>query len=883
MQSFFKRFLGSRNDREVARLMAEVGKINAFEADLERLSDDQLKAKTQEFRERLEKSESLDGLLHEAFACVREASKRHLKLRHYDVQMVGGMALHQGKIAEMKTGEGKTLMSTLPIYLNALSGKGVHLVTVNDYLAKRDAEWMGPIYEALGMSVGVIVHGIDDVARKAAYACDITYGTNNEFGFDYLRDNMKVQLENLCQRELNYAIVDEVDSILIDEARTPLIISGPSTKSSDKYSRLNRVIPFLKREVHYTMDEKSRTVHLTDEGVEEVQKRLGVDNLYDPRHMETLHHVDQALKAHVMFKKDVDYVVKDGQVIIVDEFTGRLAPGRRYGDGLHQALEAKEGVQVATENQTLASITYQNYFRMYSKLAGMTGTAETEAEEFASIYKLDVLVIPTHRPMIRIDHSDVIYKTSRARDRAVAEDIKERHQKGQPVLVGTVSIEKSERLSELLKKESVPHHVLNAKHHEKEAQIVAAAGQKGSVTIATNMAGRGTDIKLEEGVADLGGLYIVGCERHEARRIDNQLRGRSGRQGDPGESRFYLSLEDQMLRVFAGDRMMKIMNFFGMEEDEPIEARMISKSIEDAQTRMEGRNFDTRKHLLKYDDVMNHQRKVVYQWRRKLLGKEDVRTEIQESAEEVIGAICEEHIPPKAVVEDWDWSGLKESMLRFVGEDLGLDEIQKEIEDAPPSTADQKLFEAIVTRWEKYYGELESELTPELLRRRERVVFLHTLDDRWREHLLNMDHLREGINLRGYAQKDPVLDYQKESFRLFELMFARVKQEGVERLNRLKALMAFEEAQRMMSPEMRRQKLLAEMDEEQRLRSERARKLAEASSAARRGGQASAAKPETMRRQEEKVGRNDPCPCGSGKKFKKCHGISSSASLQEKG
>lgn len=870
MQAFLKKIFGSRNDREIARFQEVVDQINQLEAGIEPLSPEALKAKTQDFKDRLARGETLDDLLPEAFACVREAAKRSLKMRHYDVQMVGGIVLHKGRIAEMKTGEGKTLMATLPLYLNALEGKGVHLVTVNDYLARRDAEWMAPVFDLLGLKVGVVVHGLMDEQRKEAYAADITYGTNNEFGFDYLRDNMKVNIESLCQRELNFAIVDEVDSILIDEARTPLIISGPSSGSTDKYSALNRIIPFLKREVHFTVDEKARSVHLTDEGVEEVQKRLGVDNLYDPRYMEILHNTDQALKAHVLFKKDVDYVVKEGQVIIVDEFTGRLAPGRRYSDGLHQALEAKEGLQVASENQTLASITYQNYFRMYKKLAGMTGTAETEAEEFASIYKLDVMVVPTHRPMIRMDQSDIVYKSSRGRDLALIEDIKERNKKGQPVLVGTISIEKSERLSELLKRSGVSHHVLNAKQHEREAQIIADAGQRGAVTIATNMAGRGTDIKLGEGVQDLGGLYIVGCERHEARRIDNQLRGRAGRQGDPGESRFYLSLEDQMLRVFAGDRVIRLMEVLGLKDDEPIEARMISKSIEDAQSRMEARNFDIRKHLLKYDDVMNHQRKVVYAWRRRLLEKEEIQGDIREMAEEVLGSICEEHIPAKARIDEWEWNELTEAMKRFVGEDLGLSKLREEIEAGQASVADeQSFFEWLIGRWEAFYSALENDLSPEILRRRERILLLHTLDDRWREHLLDMDHLRDGINLRGYAQKDPVLDYQQESFRMFQSVFFRVKYEVLERLHRLRALLAVEV--QMMSPEMRRQQLESQMDQEQKARAERARKLAEASRQSR-SVSTGPAKPQTQKRTQDKVGRNDPCPCGSGKKYKKCHG-----------
>jgi preprotein translocase subunit SecA len=801
-----------------------------------------------------------------------------MNMRHYDVQLVGGMVLHSGKIAEMKTGEGKTLVATLPLYLNALAGKGAHLITVNDYLAKRDAEWMSPLFECLGMRVGVIVHGLSDNQRKEAYGADITYGTNNEFGFDYLRDNMKISPESLVQRELNFAIVDEVDSILIDEARTPLIISGPTNDTNDKYKIINRIIPFLKRDVHYQVDEKARSAQLTDEGVEEVQRRLNIDNLYDPRFIAFLHHVDQALKAHALFKKDVDYVVKEGEVIIVDEFTGRLMPGRRYSDGLHQALEAKEGVDIANENQTLASITFQNYFRMYSKLAGMTGTADTEAEEFASIYKLDVVVVPTHRPMVRQDKPDIIFKSEKAKFRAIVKDITERHAKGQPVLVGTTSIEKSERLSEFLKKERVSHVVLNAKQHEREAHIVAEAGKKGAVTIATNMAGRGTDIKLEPGVSELGGLYILGTERHESRRIDNQLRGRSGRQGDPGESRFYLSLEDDLLRIFAGERMLKVMNFLGMEEDEPIEANMVTKAIEDAQTRVEARNFDIRKHLLKYDDVMNYQRKVVYGWRRKLLYKDEIQSDIDEMAGEVIESILSEHVPEKSRMDRWDWGGLKDSCTRFFNSDLGTAEIQDHLERGSLSSIgfenDQQLFEKLLAHWKIAYGVKEAELTEPIMRRLERMLLLNTLDDRWKEHLLEIDHLREGINLRGYAQKDPILDYQNESFRLFEAMFLQVKQEFFEKLHRIRVAISDTP---LLSPEeaeaRRREELEKRMLEDQRLREERAKKLQFVGGGESSGPKAAA----PVKREAEKVGRNDPCPCGSGKKYKKCHGASALA------
>ncbi|PIR21832.1 MAG: preprotein translocase subunit SecA [Deltaproteobacteria bacterium CG11_big_fil_rev_8_21_14_0_20_45_16] len=865
-----KKLFGSSNDREIRRMTPLVRHINELEETVKRLSDEQLAAKTPEFRERIKKGEGLDNILPEAFACVREASVRKLGMRHYDVQMIGGVVLQKGKIAEMKTGEGKTLVATLPLYLNALAGKGAHLVTVNDYLASRDADWMRPIYEFMGLSVGVIVHGLSDEQRKQAYACDITYGTNNEFGFDYLRDNMKVTPNSLVQRDLHYAIVDEVDSILIDEARTPLIISGPVNQTTDKYVIVNRIIPFLKRDVHYTLDEKARQVLLTDEGVEEVQTRLGVSNLYDPQFIDFLHHVDQALRAHTLFKRDVDYVVKDGEVIIVDDFTGRLSPGRRFSDGLHQALEAKEGVQVANENQTLASITYQNYFRMYEKLSGMTGTADTEAEEFASIYKLEVTVVPTHRPMVRLDEPDVIYKTEKAKLKAIIKDIRERHEKGQPVLVGTTSIEKSERLSDLLKREGIQHVVLNAKQHEREAHIIAEAGRKSAVTISTSMAGRGTDIKLGEGVLDLGGLYILGSERHESRRIDNQLRGRSGRQGDAGESRFYLSLEDSLLRIFGGDRMLKLMDFFGMEEDEPIQERMISGAIEDAQTRVEARNFDIRKHLLKYDDVMNYQRKVVYAWRKKLLFREDVKDEIHKIAEEMLGLICEENIPNKSKAEKWDWKEIHEALVGLSDDQYGLERVQSELEQRIGEIHNENdFYEYLVKHWESLYNKREQELSPTILRRLERMLLLHTLDDRWKEHLLDMDHLREGINLRGYAQKDPVLDYQLESFRLFESMFINVKQEFLEKLHRVQIQMQPGESSEQ-DAESRRHEIERRIEAEQKARAERARKLNFVSSSSTSPREAKPA--ETFKREAKKVGRNDPCPCGSGKKYKKCHG-----------
>jgi len=864
MIAAFKKMFGTSNDREVRRIAPLVEQINQLEPGLASLSEEALKSKTQELRDRLANGSSLDDLLPEAFACVREAAKRTIKLRHYDVQMVGGYVLHKGRIAEMKTGEGKTLVATLPLYLNALSGKGVHLVTVNDYLAKRDAQWMSPIFEKLGMTVGVIVHGLSDPQRKEAYACDITYGTNNEFGFDYLRDNMKVTPESMVQRDLNYAIVDEVDSILIDEARTPLIISGPTSETTDKYKLVNGIIPFLKKDVHYQVDEKGRQVHLTDEGVEAVQMRLKIENLYDPQFIELVHHVDQALKAHVLFKRDTDYVVKDGQVIIVDEFTGRLMPGRRYSDGLHQALEAKEGVEVANENQTLASITFQNYFRMFNKLAGMTGTADTEAEEFQSIYKLEVTIVPTNKPMVRDDQADVVYKSEKAKFRAIVTDIKDANAKGQPVLVGTTSIEKSERLSEFLKREGIQHVVLNAKQHEREANIVSEAGRRGAVTIATNMAGRGTDIVLGEGVKEIGGLYILGCERHESRRIDNQLRGRAGRQGDPGRSKFYLSLEDDLLRIFAGDRLLKIMDFLGMEEDEPIEAKMISNAIEDAQKRVEARNFDIRKHLLKYDNVANAQRKVIYAWRKQLLFKEDIRKEVLEIVQETLESIVGSIIPAKTSVDRWNLEELKENLNRTFGTDFDLES------RAALLTSDQDLFTELLKKADDQYEKKEAELSPEMMRKLERMLLLNTLDDRWKDHLLDMDHLRDGINLRGYAQKDPVLDYQRESFRLFESLFDLVKSEFLAKLFRIRLASMDEGYAGMPISEERRQQVEAQLEADQQERAERVRRLNLFSTP--KGSSQTTDKAPTVKREADKVGRNDPCPCGSGKKYKKCHG-----------
>ncbi len=833
---------GTKHDREIKKIRPIVQQINALEPEIEKLTDDELKAKTPYFKEKIERGASLDELLPEAFAVVRETSKRVLGMRHFDVQLIGGVVLHQGKIAEMKTGEGKTLVATLPVYLNALLGRGVHVVTVNDYLAKRDSEWMGKIYNFLGLDVGVIVHGLDDEERKAAYNADVTYGTNNEFGFDYLRDNMKYSLEDMVQRDFYYAIVDEVDSILIDEARTPLIISGPSNESTELYHKVNQIIPFLKEE-HYTIDEKAKAVSLTEEGVAQCERLLGVENLYDPRNSELLHHVQQALKAHKLFKKDVDYIVKDGQVIIVDEFTGRIMPGRRYSDGLHQALEAKEGVKIESENQTLASITFQNFFRMYEKLAGMTGTADTEAAEFKKIYNLDVVVIPTHKPMIREDHPDVVFRTVEEKFRAAAKEIQELHRQGRPVLVGTTSVENSEKLSEMLKKMGVPHEVLNAKHHEREAEIVAHAGEKGRVTIATNMAGRGTDIVLGDGVRELGGLHILGTERHESRRIDNQLRGRSGRQGDPGSSRFYLSLEDDLLRIFGSDKIASLMDKMGMQEGEPIEHQMLSKAIENAQRKVEAHNFEIRKHLLEYDDVMNKQREVVYGLRKQIMKGENLREEIHAYIEEISQRLAESYFDEKLPPEEWDWKGLDETLrVRF-----GVEKSIRDIGTLPASL--EELKELIESYLKDAYARQVELFGDEEMSMAERFIMLQNLDTIWKDHLLNMDHLREGIGLRGYGQKDPLQEYKKEGYEMFLEMVRRFREETVSLLLRI----------RPMRPE--------EVEElEARRRSQQERELRMSH------GDEEAPKPKPVRRKNKKIGRNEPCPCGSGKKYKKCCG-----------
>ncbi len=835
----FLRNLFDNNDKEIRRLADTVEVINSWEPEIEKLTDAELQAKTAEFKQRLEGGETLEEILPEAFAVVREASRRTLKMRHFDVQLMGGIVLHEGKIAEMKTGEGKTLAATLPVYLNALTGRGVHVVTVNDYLAKRDAEWMGQIYKFLGLSVGVILHDLDFAQRREAYNCDVTYGTNNEFGFDYLRDNMVFNPEEMVQRDLNYAIVDEVDSILIDEARTPLIISGQAEESTDLYYRFAKLVPRLQKDRDYTVDEKAHTVAVTEEGVARVEKMLGVDNLYDDSHIELTHHLNQALKAHALMKRDRDYVVKDGQVIIVDEFTGRLMFGRRYSDGLHQAIEAKEGVKIEKESQTLATITFQNYFRMYEKLAGMTGTAKTEENEFYKIYGLEVVVIPTNKPMIRKDFPDVVFKTERAKFKAVADEIEDWYRKGRPVLVGTISIEKSELLSEMLKKRGIPHQVLNAKYHEKEAEIIALAGQKNTVTIATNMAGRGTDIVLGEGVVELGGLHIIGTERHESRRIDNQLRGRSGRQGDPGSSRFYVSLEDDLMRLFGSQRIMGIMDRLGWQEDQPIEHAQIARAIENAQKKVEAHHFDIRKHVLEYDDVMNQQREVIYAQRRKLLRGETVQKNILEMVIKVLDNALETYANEKVYPEDWDLKALAD----HVNQVLALrdkDQVKPEDLDIRDRGALKEKLADLATQ---AYSRREAELGAEQMRVIERIILLRTIDSKWMDHLKDMDDLREGIGLRAYGQREPLLEYKFEAFEMFQAMTDSIQEDVVQYIFRVQLVSEEEEARR------------------RRVQNIRTNRDANGADGAR-----------TPVRTGPKVGRNDPCPCGSGKKYKKCHG-----------
>jgi preprotein translocase subunit SecA len=1015
INTFLGRVFGTKNERVIKALMPNVQAINALEPEIAGLTDAELRAKTDEFRQRIQEhmsrfagkngnapsgeeqsadtgqeddfdrqkrlekeehealQEVLNEILPEAFAVVREAGRRVLNMRHFDVQLIGGMVLHRGTISEMKTGEGKTLVATLPVYLNALSGRGVHVVTVNDYLAKRDSEWMGKLYRFLGLTVGVIVHDLDDDQRRAAYAADVTYGTNNEFGFDYLRDNMKFDLRDCVQRGHHYAIVDEVDSILIDEARTPLIISGASEESTDKYYRVNRIIPKLEKgeEIEgppgepatltgdFVVDEKHRNITVTDEGWEKVEGLLGIGNIADPENWPLKHHVETAIKAHALYRKDVEYVVKDGEVIIVDEFTGRMMPGRRWSDGLHQAIEAKEGVKIERENQTLATITFQNYFRMFKKLAGMTGTAETEAEEFDKIYKLDVVVIPTNKQLLRIENPDVVYRTEKEKYFAVADEIQQLAQKGQPVLVGTTSVEKSERLAELLKKKGTKHVVLNAKFHEREAEIVAQAGRKGAVTIATNMAGRGTDILLggnpefmakqemvkkgiaqqlrvaqgkiegpqEDGetsifyyngneylvptdkwteaytrykqqtdkehdeVTGVGGLHILGTERHESRRIDNQLRGRAGRQGDPGSSRFYLALEDDLMRIFAKEWVSTLLQRLGMEEGVPIESKLITKRIETAQKAVEGQHFESRKHLLEYDDVMNKQREAVYGLRRRLLEGMDQKDLILEDyVASILADLLDQYCPPKAHADDWDIKALKDAIFTRFGVDFIAEGVK------PDQLNRQELGDAIFEKLKQRYEAKEKLIGPEAMRHHERMIMLSVIDQQWKDHLLSMDHLKEGIGLRGYGQHDPLVEYKRESFDMFEAMMQRFQEDTVRYLY----LMQILERPPQPSPDAvggaltaggpagsapetgvpvgrdgdgnghrppRMVSTSADELEEAFLR----RKKRELESARMAGG-GEAAPVQQVVRSQEKVGRNDPCPCGSGKKYKKCHG-----------
>ena len=821
----------SDTKKDIKKLEKEVAKINAFTDAVAKLSDTELQAKTDEFKARLANGETLDQLLPEAYAVVREASTRVLGMRHFDVQLMGGVILHQGRIAEMKTGEGKTLVATLPVYLNALTGKGVHVITVNDYLATRDSEQMGKLYNFLGLSVGLIVHGLDFNQRKEAYAADITYGTNNEFGFDYLRDNMVMHPQNMVQRELNFALVDEVDSILIDEARTPLIISGVAEKPKDYYTMVSKIIPRLKAEQDYTVDEKAKNVVLTEEGVTHVEQLLGINNLSDESNMELAHHVNQGLRAHVIMHRDRDYVVKDGQVIIVDEFTGRLMFGRRYSEGLHQAIEAKEGVKIEKESQTLATITFQNYFRMYNKLAGMTGTAKTEEDEFRGIYGMDVVIIPTNKPVVREDRPDVVYRTQMGKYKAIVEKVVERYEAGQPVLVGTVSIQISELISELLRRRGIPHQVLNAKYHEKEAEIVAQAGQSKMVTIATNMAGRGTDIVLGEGVKDMGGLYIIGTERHEARRIDNQLRGRSGRQGDPGFTQFYISLEDDLMRRFGADNITGIMDKIGMDDDMPIENKMISKSIETAQKRVEVRNFEIRKNVLEYDDVMNKQREVIYGQRRQILMGENMAASIRAMVETIASSILEEIAAAGKYPEEWDLDLLQQRMYEAFALTEVLD--KDAILQMEKPEVEAYLHEVALRRYEQREAELGAEQFHEV----ERLILLKNVDTKWMEHLDAMDQLRQGINLRAYAQRNPVDEYKNEAFDMFQQMMYEIQYETMRMIFRVTIV---------EKPKERTDILNASHGDEAQVKQPKVNK--------------------------DKVGRNDPCPCGSGKKYKHCCG-----------
>jgi preprotein translocase subunit SecA len=943
LESTLAKVFGTKHDREIKTIKPLVAAINDLEPQLQKLSDAELAQKTVEFKQRIANGSTLDDVLVEAFAVCREAGRRVLNMRHFDVQLIGGITLHRGRIAEMKTGEGKTLVATLPSYLNALEGKGVHVVTVNDYLARRDSEWMGRIHRFLGLTVGNIVHDLDDQERRNAYGSDITYGTNNEFGFDYLRDNMKFRLEDYVQRDFNFAIVDEVDSILIDEARTPLIIAGPSEESTDKYYRVNQIIPRLERgEViegkepgqsyttgDFTVDEKHRTVALTESGVLKVEKLLNTGNLYDPANIEMNHHVQQSLRAHILYLRDRDYVVQEGQVIIVDEFTGRLMPGRRWSDGLHQAVEAKEGVKIERETQTMASITFQNFFRMYKKLSGMTGTADTEAGEFAKIYNLDVTVIPTNKPMLRIENPDVVYRTEEEKFRNAAKEIQTLHAKGQPVLVGTISVDKSEKLSSVLKKMGVRHEVLNAKNHEREAHIVAQAGRKGAVTVSTNMAGRGTDIilggnlefTLEERLKKLGksaatmppaelealreqvrhdidaerqevlaagGLHILGTERHESRRIDNQLRGRAGRQGDPGSSRFYLSLQDDLLRIFGGERMQGLMLRLGMEEDVPIESRLITSRIAAAQKQVEAQHFASRKHVLEYDDVMNKQRQAVYGMRRQLLDGNVQKARITEIVKGIVGGFIDQFCAESVKQDLWDLNGLQTAVLNQFGVPLELSEIK----GLTAGQLEDKVNELVLAR----YDEKENMIGAENLRQAERIIMLNVVDNQWKDHLLSMDHLKEGIGLRGYGQKDPLIEYKKESYTMFQDMMDRIEDETIRFLffMRIESGMptpvphpdmleegdedeeeqAVLEARKKAEEEAARaeaKKREAERSVQDLTRNIQRKKDRELSDLHFSNGDGTAAQ-QPVSNSGPKVGRNDPCPCGSGKKYKKCHG-----------
>ncbi|MBD2868422.1 preprotein translocase subunit SecA [Paenibacillus arenilitoris] len=834
MLGLVKKIFGDQNEREVKRLQRTVDEINAMESKFTGLSDEALRAKTEEFKARLEKGETLDQLLPDAFATVREASKRTLGMRHFDVQLMGGMALHEGKIAEMRTGEGKTLVGTLPVYLNALLGKGVHVVTVNGYLAQRDSEIMGKVYEFLGLTVGCNLHGLSHDEKQAAYACDITYGTNNEFGFDYLRDNMVLYKEQMVQRPLYYAIIDEVDSILVDEARTPLIISGQAAKSTELYFAADRFVGKLKEEEDFTIDIKVKSVMLTEAGVEKAEKAFHIENLFDHANVLLNHHIQQALKANFIMKRDVDYVVQEDEVVIVDEFTGRLMAGRRYSDGLHQAIEAKEQLKVQNESMTLATITFQNYFRMYRKLAGMTGTAKTEEEEFKRIYGLEVIQVPTNRTMIRKDIADVVYKTENGKFKAVVEEIVQRHAKNQPVLVGTISIENSEKLSDMLMRKGISHKVLNAKFHAEEAEIISRAGQAGAVTIATNMAGRGTDILLGDGVADLGGLHIVGTERHESRRIDNQLRGRAGRQGDPGSSQFYLSLEDELMRRFGSENIMGMMDRLGLDDDQPIESRMISRAIESAQKRVEGNNFDVRKVVLQYDDVMNQQREVIYKQRRDILGSENIRQEVMDMIKPVIERIVEAHCA-EDIPEEWDLQAIVDyANATFLEEgSLTVGEIErKEKED---------IVEYIFNKVVAAYDVKEEQLGAETMREFEKVVVLRAVDSKWMDHIDAMDQLRQGIHLRAYGGTDPLREYQFEGFEMFKEMIEHIQEEVAKYIMKAR-----------VENNLERQEVAKGQ-----------------TSTTSGGGEAQEKRPV---KREERVGRNDACPCGSGKKYKQCHG-----------